>query len=113
MINKLYVKEHNKANLLFSLLLKFYLTPINILKYYRINSEAFEYIKNQIEDTFFNSFVEPGEMVGAIAAQSIGEPATQMTLNTFHFAGVSEKSNVTSLQQMCRAHDFQWKNKSI
>ena len=33
-------------------------------------------------------------MVGAIAAQSIGEPATQMTLNTFHFAGVSSK-NVT------------------
>ena len=34
-------------------------------------------------------------MVGALAAQSIGEPATQMTLNTFHFAGVSAKSNVT------------------
>ena len=29
----------------------------------------------------------PGEMVGSIAAQSIGEPATQMTLNTFHLAG--------------------------
>ena len=36
----------------------------------------------------------PGEMVGALAAQSLGEPATQMTLNTFHFAGVSAK-NVT------------------
>ena len=33
-------------------------------------------------------------MIGPIAAQSIGEPATQMTLNTFHFAGVSAK-NVT------------------
>jgi DNA-directed RNA polymerase II subunit RPB1 len=38
--------------------------------------------------------VNPGEMVGNIAAQSMGEPATQMTLNTFHFAGVSSK-NVT------------------
>ena len=37
----------------------------------------------------------PGEMVGPIAAQSIGEPATQMTLNTSHYAGVSAKSNVT------------------
>lgn len=36
----------------------------------------------------------PGEMVGTVAAQSIGEPTTQMTLNTFHFAGVSAK-NVT------------------
>lgn len=33
-------------------------------------------------------------MVGSIGAQSMGEPATQMTLNTFHFAGVSAK-NVT------------------
>ena len=36
----------------------------------------------------------PGEMIGTVAAQSIGEPTTQMTLNTFHFAGVSAK-NVT------------------
>lgn len=38
--------------------------------------------------------VPPGEMVGVQAAQSIGQPATQMTLNTFHLAGVSAK-NVT------------------
>jgi len=38
--------------------------------------------------------VEPGESVGVISAESIGEPGTQMTLNTFHFAGVAEM-NVT------------------
>ena len=38
--------------------------------------------------------MNPGEVVGSIAAHSLGEPATQMTLNTFHFAGVSSK-NVT------------------
>ena len=37
---------------------------------------------------------EPGESVGAVGAQSIGEPATQMTLKTFHFAGVASM-NVT------------------
>ena len=37
---------------------------------------------------------QPGEAVGALSAQSLGEPATQMTLNTFHYAGVSAK-NVT------------------
>lgn len=36
--------------------------------------------------------VEPGAAVGAIAAQSIGEPGTQMTLKTFHFAGVAGMS---------------------
>ena len=39
-------------------------------------------------------YIPAGECVGAIAAQSMGEPATQMTLNTFHFAGVASK-NVT------------------
>ena len=34
-------------------------------------------------------------MVGILAAQAIGEPTTQMTLNTFHLAGVASKSNVT------------------
>src|SRR3989344_8275210 len=38
--------------------------------------------------------VEPGEAVGIVGAESIGEPGTQMTLNTFHFAGVAEM-NVT------------------
>ena len=41
------------------------------------------------------ALVNPGEMVGIIAAQSCGEPTTQMTLNTFHFAGVASKTNVT------------------
>ena len=36
--------------------------------------------------------MEPGEAIGALTAQSIGEPATQMTLKTFHFAGISSMS---------------------
>ncbi|KAJ1302520.1 hypothetical protein OPQ81_002837 [Rhizoctonia solani] len=36
---------------------------------------------------YLRSLVEPGEAVGLIASQGVGEPSTQMTLNTFHFAG--------------------------
>lgn len=43
---------------------------------------------------YLKSIVEPGEAVGIIAGQSVGEPSTQMTLNTFHLAGHSTK-NVT------------------
>ncbi|KAF7505883.1 hypothetical protein GJ744_012418 [Endocarpon pusillum] len=43
---------------------------------------------------YMKSLVDPGETVGVIAAQSVGEPSTQMTLNTFHLAGHSTK-NVT------------------
>ena len=55
----------------------------------------FDLTLSEIERLFYESKVHAGEMVGVIAAQSIGEPATQMTLNTFHFAGVSAKSKVT------------------
>ena len=43
---------------------------------------------------FIRAKIEPGTAVGAIGAQSIGEPGTQMTLKTFHFAGVASM-NVT------------------
>jgi DNA-directed RNA polymerase II subunit RPB1 len=61
---------------------------------WRLNKIAFEHIIGELENRWSRAMVAPGEMVGVLAAQSIGEPATQMTLNTFHFAGVSSK-NVT------------------
>ena len=54
-------------------------------------------IKKAIDKTveeYEDATVEPGECVGLVSAESIGEPGTQMTLNTFHFAGVAEM-NVT------------------
>src|SRR3989344_4246844 len=51
-------------------------------------------ILDQTVDEYENALAEPGECVGLISAESIGEPGTQMTLNTFHFAGVAEM-NVT------------------
>lgn len=52
-------------------------------------------VLEEVRRRYENAKVHPGEMVGVIAAQSIGEPATQMTLNTFHLAGVGSKSKVT------------------
>ncbi|CAN8279787.1 unnamed protein product [Cochlearia groenlandica] len=47
-----------------------------------------------VKSKFFSSLAQPGEPVGVLAAQSVGEPSTQMTLNTFHLAGRGEM-NVT------------------
>ncbi|QQP32529.1 DNA-directed RNA polymerase subunit, partial [Caligus rogercresseyi] len=55
------------------------------------DEEAF---KEMMYGKYMKSMVDPGEPVGVIAGQSIGEPSTQMTLNTFHFAGCGEM-NVT------------------
>ena len=49
--------------------------------------------------------VHPGECVGLVSAESIGEPGTQMTLSTFHFAGVSEMSVTTGLPRIIEIFD--------
>lgn len=53
-------------------------------------------LKGKQKDEFLQAYkkarITPGEAVGTIAAQSIGEPGTQMTLRTFHYAGVVEVS---------------------
>jgi DNA-directed RNA polymerase subunit A' len=51
------------------------------------------------------SLVEPGEAVGIIAAQSIGEPGTQMTLRTFHYAGVAELNVTLGLPRLIEIVD--------
>jgi DNA-directed RNA polymerase II subunit RPB1 len=61
----------------------------------RFNKNALTLLLSVITLSYKRAIVNPGEMVGIIAGQSIGEVSTQMTLNTFHFAGVATKSNVT------------------
>ena len=51
-------------------------------------------IVQDVVEEYNKALVDPGEPVGTVAAQSIGEPGTQMTLSTFHYAGVAE-INVT------------------
>lgn len=88
------VTANENATLLFRTLLRSTLCTKKITEIDRLSSEAFDWLLGEIDSKFHQSQVQPGEMVGALAAQSLGEPATQMTLNTFHYAGVSAK-NVT------------------
>jgi DNA-directed RNA polymerase beta' subunit len=84
-----------KPTELFKTMYYYYLSPKEILVIKRFNKKALSVLLETIILTYKKAIVAPGEMVGMIAAQSIGEPTTQMTLNTFHFAGVASKSNVT------------------
>jgi DNA-directed RNA polymerase II subunit RPB1 len=85
------INQYN-ATLLFNMLLRCNLATRRILEEHHLTREAFDWVVGEIEILFNRSIVDPAEMVGTLAAQSIGEPATQMTLNTFHYAGVSSKS---------------------
>ena len=86
---------YNTTNVISNILIRFYLSPKIICKLRRFNKDAFDYLVDMIRMKILEATIQNGEMVGPIAAQSIGEPSTQMTLNTFHFAGVAAKSNVT------------------
>ena len=86
---------YSKPNNLFKVLYYFYLSPKQLLIIKRFNRSALTYLLDTVVKMYKEAIVNPGEMVGIIAAQSIGEPTTQLTLNTFHFAGVASKSNVT------------------
>jgi DNA-directed RNA polymerase subunit A" len=59
-----------------------------------LTEEQLEEIISQVSGDYEHARVEPCEAVGVVAAQSIGEPGTQMTMRTFHYAGVAE-INVT------------------
>nr|UXY87553.1 DNA-directed RNA polymerase II largest chain [Cryptomonas curvata] len=82
------------ATLLFRMYLRATLATKLVIFKYKMTKESFSWVLNEICLHFRKGIVNPGEMVGIVSAQSIGQPATQMTLNTFHYAGVSAK-NVT------------------
>ncbi|QIW98058.1 hypothetical protein AMS68_003576 [Peltaster fructicola] len=88
------IEADENATLLVKALYRSRLAFKRLVKEDSLNTLALDNILGDLENRFLRSLAGPGEMVGCLGAQSIGEPATQMTLNTFHFAGVSAK-NVT------------------
>jgi DNA-directed RNA polymerase II subunit RPB1 len=72
----------------------YHIYALATLTQHQCNVESLQKVVDILTKKWYQSIVAPGEMVGVIAAQSVGEPTTQMTLNTFHQAGNSAK-NVT------------------
>jgi DNA-directed RNA polymerase subunit A" len=70
-----------------------------------LTKKEFDDICDSVVESYERSMVEPGEAVGTVAAQSIGEPGTQMTLRTFHYAGVAELSVTRGLPRLIEIVD--------
>ena len=70
-----------------------------------LEEEQLEYLLNKIFINYNNAKIEVSEACGVIAAQSIGEPGTQMTLRTFHYAGVEEFSVTQGLPRLIEIVD--------
>lgn len=83
--NKTYEKLVRMFNppQMFEILYKFYLSPKELLTKKRFNQRALTLLLETIVLNYKKCLVHPGEMVGVIAGQSIGEPTTQLTLNSF------------------------------
>ena len=79
----------------FRILYFYYLSPKYLIHKKRFNRHAIQLLLEKILLKWKQSMISPGEMVGVIAGQSIGEPTTQLTLNSFHTSsGTASKGNV-------------------
>jgi DNA-directed RNA polymerase II subunit RPB1 len=82
-------------NKIWTAALRFHLAPHKMIVQERFTKQAWYALVEAIVIKDWKAWAIPGELVGIVAAQSIGEPATQMTLNTFHQAGIAAKSAMT------------------
>jgi DNA-directed RNA polymerase II subunit RPB1 len=71
---ELYVNKVNKADKFINIMLRAHLSPKQVLFNYKFNKDVFDYVIQQVKLRFFEALAHPSEMVGVIAAQSIGEP---------------------------------------
>ena len=85
-------KDDCRSNKVLRILLRAFLNPKELIMKRRFTIAAFELLCSKIEIQFQKAISNPSEMVGVVAAQSIGEPTTQLTLNTFHLSGVASAS---------------------
>jgi len=70
-----------------------------------ITDAQFKEILDRVEKEYQSTRIEACEAVGVIAAQSIGEPGTQMTMRTFHYAGVAEINVTLGLPRLIEIMD--------
>ena len=75
------------------------------LKGRKYTEEQFDRIIKTVCEKYENRLVDPYEAVGIVAAQSIGEPGTQMTMRTFHYAGVAEMNVTLGLPRLIEIVD--------
>jgi len=75
------------------------------LKGRKITKKQLDLIIKEIIKSYEFAQIDPGSAVGTVAAQSIGEPGTQMTLQTFHYSGVAEMSVLRGLPRLIEILD--------
>ncbi len=97
------VKELSR---LYSILPKSFVDElISKVKGLKITREQLEKLMHLAITTYYKTIIDPGEAIGIVTAQSIGEPSTQMVLRSFHYAGLREFSMALGLPRMIEIVD--------
>ncbi len=78
---------------------------VRVRKELGLKDKEFSKVIEKVVETYKRRSVDPYEAVGIVAAQSIGEPGTQMTLRTFHYAGVAEMNVTLGLPRLIEIVD--------
>lgn len=86
--------ERRYALKMLNVIVRSRLASKRVVEEYQLSQRALEWVCDKIIESYELAIIDPGEAVGSLSAQSNGEPQQQMTLNTFHFAGISAQ-NVT------------------
>jgi DNA-directed RNA polymerase subunit A" len=73
--------------------------------YQEIPTKVLKKIVEKVIEKYNSALIEPGENIGVVTAQSVGEPGTQMTLRTFHFVGVKELNVTLGLPRLIEIFD--------
>jgi len=90
-----YMPEKQNSVIVQQILFKSFMASKRIVKEYRMNKLMFDYLIETMRHKIIDSFIQPGEMVGVIAAQTLGESSTQLTMNAFHTAGSASGASIT------------------
>ena len=71
----------------------------------KLRGKDIEKVLERVKEAYESARIDPGEAIGIITAESFGEPGTQMTLNVFHLAGVSEVQVTQGLPRLIELFD--------
>jgi DNA-directed RNA polymerase beta' subunit len=96
LMTELYIKDTEQGTRFFKILLRLYLNPKKMILEYHYSHEVFDWIVSQVQQYYKEAISHAGEMVGIVAAQTIGEMGTQMTLDSFHVSGTEAAVKATS-----------------
>lgn len=96
LIKDLYIKDTVQGMRFFHILTRLYLSPKKMIVEHHFTKDIFDWIVLQVRQYYTEAISQPGEMVGIVAAQTIGEMGTQMTLDSFHVSGTAAAVKATS-----------------